>query len=78
MQRRAPPLHRMRAKMARYAWLALFQQRPPRWKVACSKRSDWRFWRYGDAAANTVGQPILLGEEDAHQDLAGAYRFNHL
>lgn len=76
VQRRAPGhFTRMRAKMARYAWLALFQQRPSAVEGGLFKRSDWRFWRYDDAAANTVGQPILLGEEDTHRDLAGAYRF---
>ena len=75
MQRRAPALHADAREDGAVRVARPVPAAPSAVEGGLFKRSDWRFWRYGDAAANTVGQPILLGEEDTHRDLAGAYRF---
>lgn len=65
---------KMAAKMARYAWLALFQQRPSALEGNLFRKGDWRYWRHDDAP-HAVGQPVLLGVEATHRDLRDAFRF---
>ena len=66
---------RMAEKMARYAWLALFQQRPSAAEGNLFKRGDWRYWRTTDTGAHGVGQPVKLGDEEVLRDLSQAFRF---
>lgn len=64
----------MQAKMAAYAWLALFQQRPSALEGSLFKRSDWRYWRWPDGE-DAAGQVVFLGDDRIARDLRGAYRF---
>lgn len=75
VQRRAPGhFTRMAAKMARYAWLALFQQRPSAPEGSLFKRQDWRYWEPADDA-HGVGERVRLGDSPTVIDLRDAYRF---
>ena len=75
VQRRAPGYFtRMAEKMSRYAFTALFQQRPSPSTGGLFARADWRYWER-DETAHAAGEPILVGDQAVHRDLAGAYRF---
>ena len=73
-RRKAGHFRRLFAKMTRYAWLALYQQRPSAAGGNLFKRADWRFWRYTHDP-HAVGEVVRLGDTDVSRDLRDATRF---